>query len=287
MSSIIDKHNRINQLKCPKIIFAGGSNLAFGLDSELIEREFNVPVVNLGLHAGLGLDFIFNELKDVVHQNDIVILSIEYFLDNEGYYDLKRFTGSKFKEAKLYYKFDIRKEIITDIDKTRMDLKSYNIKEIPNTEKGIYSRNAFNNYGDHIAHLEQDLPKKLGDRGSFKYKYWDGIKIINDFYDYVKFKNVTVYFIYPNYPKSEYLRNNTVINKLAIDLSRNLNIDILNNPSDFVFEDSLFFDTVYHLNKNGRKKRTQKLIEIINQNQNAINKIISIKNDSLEKLNNY
>src|SRR4051812_8219671 len=66
MAAIIDKHKRINQINSPKIIFAGGSNLTFGLNSEEVEKEFSVPVVNLGLHAGLGLTFILNELKATI-----------------------------------------------------------------------------------------------------------------------------------------------------------------------------------------------------------------------------
>ena len=55
MSAIIDKHERINKIKTPKIILAGGSNVAFGINSEEIEEAFSVPVVNMGLDAGLGL----------------------------------------------------------------------------------------------------------------------------------------------------------------------------------------------------------------------------------------
>jgi hypothetical protein len=54
-----------------------------------------------------------------------------------------------------------------------------------------------------------------------------------------------------------------------MDLSNNLKIEILNKPSDFVLPDSLFFDTVYHLNKKGREIRTKKLIEIIKKSTNA------------------
>ena len=65
MAAIIDKHEIANGIKQPKLIFAGGSNLAFGIDSELIEKKIGKKVVNLSLHAGLGLEFILNELKDV------------------------------------------------------------------------------------------------------------------------------------------------------------------------------------------------------------------------------
>lgn len=63
MEAIIDKHRRVREIKRPKIILCGGLNLAFGINSQEIQNEFAVPVVNLGLHAGLGLQFTLNELK--------------------------------------------------------------------------------------------------------------------------------------------------------------------------------------------------------------------------------
>jgi hypothetical protein len=286
MAAIIDKHNRIDQLNSPKIIFAGGSNLAFGLNSEEIEDELSVPVVNLGLHAGLGLNFILNELKSIIKSGDVVFLSIEYFLDSDGTYKLKKETSNNYKEAQKYYTFDLRNEILINIDETRNNIKSYKkTKKIASNSKPeieIYSRKAFNKHGDVIAHCEKTPPKELNDRGIFTYRYWSGIDELNDFYSYAKSKNVEVFFIYPNLPITEFKKNQEVISKLSIDLANNLKIEILNRPSDFVFPDSLFFDTVYHLNGKGRELRTKKLIELIKKSTN-VQQALEKKADSLPK----
>jgi len=286
MAAMIDKHNRIEQLNCPKIIFAGGSNLAFGLNSEEVENEFSVPVVNLGLHKGLGLNFILNELKNTIKKDDVVFLSIEYLLESEGNYELKKKTSCSYKEALKYYTYDLRAEILIDIDKTNKNIKSYKKNKKTannlNPEIQVYSRDAFNKYGDVIAHLEKSPPKELKDIGVLNYSYWTGINELNEFYKYAKSKNVAVFFIYPNYPVSEFKKNQEVIEKLSKDLSDNLKIEILNSPYDFVFPDSLFFDTVYHLNKIGRKLRTKKLIEIIKKNTNAQQLINSIRNSTIQ-----
>lgn len=42
----------------PRIIFVGGSNLAFGLDSQRIKDSLNINVINYGLHAGIGLKYM-------------------------------------------------------------------------------------------------------------------------------------------------------------------------------------------------------------------------------------
>jgi hypothetical protein len=273
MAAMIDKHNRINQLDCPKIIFAGGSNLAFGLNSEEVENEFSIPVVNLGLHAGLGTNFILNELKSTIKNGDVVFLSIEYLLGADGDYKLKKNTSYNFKEARKYYTFDLRAEILIEIDKTRANIKSYKKNEKLDLnlkpEIEVYSREAFNKYGDVIAHLEKPSPKESNDRYVLTYSYWPAINKLNEFYNYAKSKNVEVFFIYPNFPVTDFKKNQEVINKLSMDLSNNLKIEILNRPSDLVFADSLFFDTVYHLNKKGRELRTKKLIELIKKSTSA------------------
>ena len=77
LDGIIDKHRLADKTSSPRIVLEGGSNLAFGIDSRKIEDSTGLPVINMGLHAGLGLDFIVNEIKYIVKPSGIVILSIE------------------------------------------------------------------------------------------------------------------------------------------------------------------------------------------------------------------
>lgn len=280
LAAIIDKHNRLSQINRPKIIFAGGSNLAFGLNSEEIQKEFSVPVVNLGLNASLGLDFILSELEHTIKSNDVVFLSIEYFLTSLGNYEFKINAKKQYNEASEYFDIDLRDALLIHLDKTRLNIQTYNnAKSEINRKKEvqIYSRNSFNKYGDAIVHLDMTPPIKLVDRSVILYEYWEGINRLNEFYNYAKSKNVAVYFIYPNYPTSEYVKNKLAISKLSVDLEINLQMEILNTPTDFVYPDSLFFDTIYHLNKKGREMRTNKLIELIKKNTNAQQRLNAIR----------
>jgi len=261
-ASIIDKHKLIDSIQSPKMIFAGGSNVAFGINSLKIEKEFNIPVVNLGLHGGLGLAFMLEELKYSAKSGDIVFLSIEYFLDLDGNYKLKKHTSSFYNNANKFYDNEIINDIDLHIENTRNSVKEFFIKS-EKQENSLYSRNAFNRHGDVIAHLEMQQPLEISDRGLLKYRYWEGIKKLNEFNDYANNNNIKVFFLYPSYPVSEYNLNKETIIKYANDLSNDLDMMIINKPVDAVYDDTLFFDTVYHLNKKGREKRTNKLIEII------------------------
>jgi len=76
--AMIKKHRAAEESASPKIVFIGGSNLPFGLNSERISDETKMPVVDMGLHAGLGLKFMLEEAKPYIRKGDIVILVPEY-----------------------------------------------------------------------------------------------------------------------------------------------------------------------------------------------------------------
>src|SRR6266436_7071833 len=66
LAASIDKHHLLVQQPSPRIVFVGGSNLAFGLDSSEIERSLSYHPINMGLHIGLGLAFMLAEVKPFI-----------------------------------------------------------------------------------------------------------------------------------------------------------------------------------------------------------------------------
>lgn len=275
MAAIIDKHARLDSIKSPKIILAGGSNLAFGIDSKEIENAFGIPVVNMGLHTSLGLDFIISELNYSVNKNDIVIFSPEYFMGKDGSYALEKNTSNFYPPASKYYQTNYLTELKSYLAKNQSTFRNLFSNLISNAKKdtlfqtkgnSTYSRKGFNHYGDVISHLDKVSPAELNDKTLFTYRYWEGIDELNKFYEEAKARGVHVFFTYPDYASSAFSENEKIINHLAADLKKNLEIEILNSPSDFVYPDDYFFDTIYHLNKLGREKRTASFIEILKNN---------------------
>ena len=59
-----DKCTLLAESSSPRIVLVGGSSLAFGVDSTLLEEEFpGYTVVNFGLYAALGTQMML-ELSD-------------------------------------------------------------------------------------------------------------------------------------------------------------------------------------------------------------------------------
>jgi hypothetical protein len=55
----------------------GGSTTTFGIDAEILEREHELPVVNLGLHAGMGPEVCSGFGFAALRPGDTLIVSLE------------------------------------------------------------------------------------------------------------------------------------------------------------------------------------------------------------------
>ena len=73
-ASLVDKIERLESINESKIILVGNSNLAFGIYSDQIEEDIGMPVVNLGLHGGLGNAYHEEIAKLNINEGDIVIV---------------------------------------------------------------------------------------------------------------------------------------------------------------------------------------------------------------------
>lgn len=264
MAALTDKHHRINSIKKPKIILAGGSNLVFGIDSKKIEKELEIPVVNLGLHAKLGLNFIINELKDVARKGDIIVLSIEHEMTIDGNRELQKTTAYYNSFAYGYFQ-DVNS---TFLNQSKMRFENCHLlfkKTISNIIDGVkedkvYTRDGLNEYGDGMLHL--DLPSKnvLGSKSIIKKNQDKRNELLNNFYRFGKENGIKVVFSYGAYEITEYEKNKIVLAENHLHLKNNLDMEMIMDIEDFVYPTSYFYDSVYHLNKTGRIHHTKKLI---------------------------
>jgi hypothetical protein len=274
------KHKLVNEISSPKIIVAGGSNVAFGIDSDKLEEEFSIPVVNLGLHAGLGLDFILAELKDCMKENDIVLLSPEYILGIEGNYNLKQKVNAHLEETKKYNSIKANTLGIKDLEiNLKKVLSMYRNNELIDSvqSNSNHLSHRFNKHGDYIIKSDDCKLKENRFIKEIYYRFWNGIDACNSFNEYALNKNVMVLYIAPSFAFNDYKKSKKSIDHARIDLENNLTFEILDAPHDFIYPDSLFYDTCYHLNKTGKTKRTNKLIQLLKNNRTVLKRIAAIK----------
>ncbi|MEM7486575.1 MAG: hypothetical protein AAF348_15310 [Bacteroidota bacterium] len=259
MAAMSDKHERIDGINGHKLILAGGSNLIFGVHSEKLEKELKIPVANLGLRAHLGLNFILNELKDVAKEGDIVLLSIEYFMDVEGDENLHRLVSYYNPQALAYFEPKYKSTFRQFFEYRHMLYKKL-LTDYMTKGGPAYTRNDFNQYGDGIKHLEMKPPGVLGSRYVIKANKEEEIKALNDFQKFAVAKGISVLFTYSPYAITEFATNENELKELDSKFKERMRIKMISELDDFTYDEEFFFDNVYHLTKEGREMHTEQLI---------------------------
>jgi hypothetical protein len=259
--AIIDKHKILAATKSPKIVLAGGSNLAFGVDSAEIQNEFGVSVVNMGLAGGIGLGRILDDISPFLNTGDILIIAPEYehfsnlWNGHETAYDMI-FNARQYRLLwSSYYGSPngFSNYLVTNL--WNNILKNNNL---PNPL--VYLRDGFNEYGDYIKHLNtENQPFRSADAlGTFNQTY---INHFFQFLDYFSRRGIIVILSYPSYEEESFRNSIELIQELDMRFRAKENLLVISKPETYCFPHDSFYDTVYHLNKKGRSIRTGQLIQ--------------------------
>ncbi len=154
-----------------RIIFVGGSSVAFGNDSQTISDSLGMPVINFGLHAGIGIKYPLTDCLAHVHKGDVVVVQIEY----ANYY-----TGGN-GEASTFALF-MNATGWRGVTMLNLPQWTYVIRGIPRLAWGNlirlikypftgnlnqeaasdefkYARSGFNRWGDEVSHYELPATK--------------------------------------------------------------------------------------------------------------------------------
>lgn len=256
---------RIQQIHEPKIIFIGGSGCGFGLCSPLIVEHFQMPVVNTGTHASLGLRMQLQLFKPFIAENDIVIAIPEYahylgdfYLGDET---TIRILSSHYIEGYKLLNFKQQMHLLKYVPNAYKDARlSRSMKAADSNSP--YSAQSLNQYGDvemyeHREH--QKISNRRDDMGESKQLQKESIKLLRDFNQYCIDRGATMLIFPPAFRDEAFEQNKEQIGEIWKALVSN-NLPIVSSPSNYELADSLFYDTDYHLTYEGVIYRTNKLI---------------------------
>jgi hypothetical protein len=259
--SINNKDYLLKSVSSPRIIFLGGSNLSFGLNSKVIQDSLNLFPINTGIHGSLGLKFFIDNTINEIKEGDVVVLCPEYFHfykdTNIGSEELLRtILDVNFKKLfflNIYQLFDLVKYV------PKYSLSKFFISEYYNYEEDkIYGIHSFNVYGDACAHWGLKSEKFNSEKitGNLNLQAFE---LIDNFEKLIIKKKAKLFISFPGYQKSsfEYSRDKIY---LVYKYYLKHNYRILGNPDYYSMPDSLVFNTPYHLTKEGVAIRTNRLI---------------------------
>lgn len=255
----VDKNERLASIKEPKLVFIGGSNLAFGLNCKVLADSLSLSPVNMGLHASIGLRYMMGEVEPYLSSGDVLLIVPEYEQFTSecfyGEFPLFEMLAREGKYNVLFGGFRYYPYMCDQLQIFRNDLIS---KLTSRIVLGDYSRSHFNVYGDNTGHW--DLPSKsVIDTPLRGEPQQDIVKQVAAYIGRMKKQGVKCYVFPPVYKKGSALLSEEFVRQIEKQLKEN-EIPFQVSPDKYIFADSLFYDTMYHFNKRGVDKRTGLLL---------------------------
>lgn len=265
----------------PRLILVGGSGVAVGIDSPLIEKQTGLHPINMGLYGALGPRFMFLELRGRLNPGDIVLFIPEHTIlqqptYGDGFYLLEMLHANPAQIRNAFTPHSaivmmrafpswIQQQIMKIIYKSSATLFGH---EQTIAEK-LQTIDVFNSYGDvdialegnkHIS--EADLTKET--RGYISRPVDPGVlATLKEFANEARAQDVYVFFVPPALPKPIIDANASALEKQRKQIIDAIgNERVLGTDSDFAFPIEDFLDPE-HTNQLGKEAKTKHIIELL------------------------
>lgn len=245
----------------PRMIFIGGSNVAYSINSKMIRDSLNVNAINCGISVALGGKYMIDEALPHLRKGDIVVIAAEYVHFYETMYGLPvnvapAMLATQFRNlhmlnaTQLVYCFSGMHTAI------RMRLLSMSRQSDGDDEDHeIYDARSFNEYGDvafrmtpHTDRVKETIDGELSEE--YCQCFLDRIRRIEQ-------KGCRVLLSPPVICKQSYQPE--VAHEVAQWLSANGHPYIV-SPDRHCMPDSFGLDTDHHLTEEGSRVFTAQLI---------------------------
>lgn len=262
-----DKVDRLSEIDEPKIVVVGGSSVAFGLDSAMLEEYTGMPVVNFGLYAALGTKLMLDLSEDHINEGDIVILAPELDAQTLSLY-FSASTTLRATDGAPELLLDVPFEHFFSLLGSSWDFAAEKISHAMNSTTpnptGVYNSANFNEYGDVVYDQKYENTMQL---------YYDPntmidlspsivsddfIDYLNDYIAHCERRGAEVYFSYCPMNSLALTDGTTAESIDAFEkyLKNNINCTFISSAEDYILDPGYFYDTNFHLNDAGVICRT-------------------------------
>jgi hypothetical protein len=252
-----EKVERLDSIEEEKIVVIGGSSVAFGIDSALIEKYTEMPVVNFGLYASLGTKLMLDLSQKSINRGDIVIIAPEMDAQTLSLYfnadaTLKAFDGNFGLISRL------KPDDFFKIMASSWDFAAEKLKyEAPATSNDVYSADSFNEFLDidyerkhnvMNAYYDENLDIFL-DKSIVSEEFID---YLNDYISYCRRRGAEVYFSWcPMNSLAVTNETEESLRQFQKYMEKEIDARFISNIEDYILEPEYFYDTNFHLNDAG------------------------------------
>ncbi len=275
-----EKHARLRNLKDPRLVLVGGSNIVMGINSQVLQEELpEFSPANMSLTMALGLPFLLDEIRTQVRQGDVIVVIPEYHLLLAG-------RGVSASNSSFIAEMIIQRPeaaeclstsaVLAFMDRGALSLMGQALRGcswstfcervLPGKKrkKAAHSKNrhsqSFNEYGDAVFHYS--LPA-VGFRPMQKNnlsldKLAETVSLLNEFSSFCAARGARVLMAYPPFPQPDQ-EMRAFLSEMDSRLRLQVNFPIIHSPSDHYYELDQFYNSYYHLNGSTVPLRTRRL----------------------------
>lgn len=256
----------------PRIVLVGGSGIAFGADSALMERELpGYSVVNFGMYAALGTAVMLDLSQPLLREGDIVILIPE---------QQEQTLSDWFDPAVMWQGLDGAFGLLRLLPRNKLERLAgtfpafagqkfaYFIQGQPPQPEGAYRRDSFNEKGDvsSLLCVRNEMPG--GFDANMRIRF-DADMVTEEFaqrvrdYAQAAAEAGAVLWYAPCPMNGAAVEDVENIDSFYAALQEKLGIPLTGDPHDFILEAGWFYDTNFHPNSSGKTVYTKALIRAV------------------------
>ena len=251
-------YHRLDSLRGQqKVVIIAGSNGSFSINSKILSDSLHLPVVNTSTHAGIGVRMEFEMFKDLLEEGDIVIFCPEYYSDKSTLYGettLLRILSTHRPDAYSKMTYEHWRSILKHLgDHYLRALRHIGSKPFD----GALSKQSLNAYGDISCPREHgeieavyQFSGVMDEETAAYYQY---------IHHFAKERGLKLVYLPPTLMKRNYQNQKAQIDSLCNFMSSH-DMPLQAAPERYVFDDSLYFDTPYHMTSRGADLRTLNLL---------------------------
>jgi hypothetical protein len=258
------KFQKLESINSNKIVITGGSNVSFGIDSDLIENKLEIPTINMGLHAAFGSFIYIETIIPYLKKGDVLLISCEYGAKlYEGSKEVTNYFGYMPFKAKfqVYKNLKAVSPLLKNYTKiSQENILKYNFEKQLLSRRDVYSYDAFKNDNLYEDKINSEMTDKM--YNSFTRRKLlpnNNLELLTYFKD-LKNKldklEVEVLFVLPAAAKNRISKQESI--NFYKNLSVKTNIKLLSERTYLYPKDSML-NSEYHLNSKGRKDRSIKV----------------------------
>lgn len=257
----------------PRIVLVGGSGVAFGADSALIERELDgYGVVNFGMYAALGTTVMLDLSEPYIREGDIVVLIPE---------QQSQTLSDWFDPAVMWQGLDGAFSLMRDLPRDKLERlvgafpafagqkAACLLSGSPPAPQGVYARDSFNERGDVVNQLcarnempggyDANTPIRF-DRDMASEAF---IARVRAYDETVRARGAVLWYGFCPMNAAAVEASETEIDGFYSYLREALDIPLAGDPHDFILSAAWFYDTNFHPNACGKTVYTRALIRAI------------------------